>query len=37
MIIIVVISESDNGLSHAFFWANNGIDYWRIYASLGLN
>ena len=32
---------SDNGLAHirgqAIIWTNNGLIYWRIYASLGLN
>ena len=35
------IIGSDNGLVpsrwHAIIWTNDGIVYWRIYASLGLN
>ena len=36
-----VIIGSDNGLAsnrrQAIIWTNNGLVYWRIYASLGLN
>ena len=36
-----VIIGSDNGLvpdrQQTIIWTNNGLDYWRIYASFGLN
>ena len=40
-IINIIIIGLDNGLApnrrQAIIWTNDGLDYWCIYASLGLN